>query len=309
MDKRGYSSQLAYQLIWLSGYVPFTVAQTILEQMAQLRISASTIWEQVQDHGKRLQQYQLVQQEQTSVERTRWNQDQYDPFSQRCISIDGGMVNIRGEGWKEFKVGLVSDFERRWQTDTPSIKLVNMSYTAVIGDVDLFSPALWELAVKHHVPYVGRLVAVCDGAQWIWRLVNDLFPVCTQILDWYHARQNLAQLTHDCFPDDDQHAKQSYQQMTDKLFRGQITDIIQFGQTHQQSTTYFHNQQRRMQYQEFQAHGFPIGSGGVESGIKQYKHRLTGAGMRWSRQGAERLIVIRSAILSDTFADLWEQVA
>lgn len=64
-----------------------------------------------------------------------------------------------------------------------------------------------------------------------------------------------------------------------------------------------------MQYQQFQAQGFPIGSGGVESAIKQYKQRLTGAGMRWSRQGADRLIVIRSAILSNSFTDLWEQVA
>ena len=158
------------------------------------------------------------------------------------------------------------------------------------------------------MPYAGCLVAVCDGAQWIWRLVADLFPVCTQIVDWFHARHNLSQLTHACLPDEDL-AHKSFQQLSDKLFRGQISDIIQFGQAHQQSTTYFHNHQRRMQYQQFQAQGFPIGSGGVESGIKQYKHRLVGAGMRWSRRGAQRLMVIRSAILSDTFADLWQQIA
>jgi hypothetical protein len=51
-----------------------------------------------------------------------------------------------------------------------------------------------------------------------------------------------------------------------------------------------------MQYQQFRAEGFPIGSGGIESAIKPFKQRLTGAGMRWSRQGAERIITIRSAI-------------
>ena len=260
-------------------------------------------------HGKRLVEYQEKREQHTSVERTRWNHHQYDPFLKRCLSIDGGMIHIRDEGWKEFKVGLVSDFERQWQNDKPSVRLLNSHYTAAIGDVETFSPTLWQLAVEQDVPYAGCLVAVCDGAQWIWRLVNDLFPVCTQILDWYHARHNLSQLIHGCFPDDDQQAQQFYRQLSDTLFRGQITDIIRFGQTHQQSTSYFHNQQRRMQYQEFQAHGFPIGSGGVESGIKQYKHRLTGAGMRWSRQGADRLIVIRSAVLSDTFADLWKHVA
>ena len=309
MDSRGYSPQFAYQLVWLSGHVPFAVASQIVEQLAQVVIGTTTFWEQTQAYGERLQQHQQSQEQQTSVERTRWNQIQYDPFLKRCVSIDGGNVHIRGEGWKEFKVGLVSDFERHWDIDKPSVNLINQHYTAVIGDVETFSPALWKLAVEQMMPYAGCLVAVCDGAQWIWRLVSDLFPVCTQILDWYHARENLSKLAHACFPDDEQLAQQAYQQLSDNLFRGQITDIIHFGHTHQQSTTYFHNQQRRMQYQQFQTQGLPIGSGGVESGIKQYKHRLAGAGMRWSRQGAQRLIVIRSAVLSDTLADLWEQVA
>ena len=309
VDARGYSSQFAYQVVWLSGHVPFAVVSQIFAQLTQRSIGSTTIWEQTQGHGERLVAHQEGQERQTRVERTRWNQQDYDPFSKRCLSIDGGMIHIRQEGWKEFKVGLVSDFESLWQQDKPSVRLLNSHYTAVIGDVETFSSALWKLSVEQKVPYAGHLVAVCDGAQWIWRLVNDLFPICTQILDWYHARQQLAQLTQDCFPDDHQQAQRIFQQMSNKLFQGRISDIIQFGQDRQQSTSYFHNQQRRMQYQQFQAQGFPIGSGGVESGIKQYKHRLTGAGMRWSRPGAQRLILIRSAILSDTFENLWEQAA
>jgi hypothetical protein len=43
----------------------------------------------------------------------------------------------------------------------------------------------------------------------------------------------------------------------------------------------------------------------VESAAKQYKGRFCGAGMRWSRSGAERLIPVRSAILSKRFDRLW----
>ena len=74
------------------------------------------------------------------------------------------------------------------------------------------------------------------------------------------------------------------------------------GETH---ARYFHTHQRRMQYQTFRADGFLIGSGSVESGIKQYKARLTGAGMRWSRAGVERMVIMRSVILSGTFDHLW----
>jgi hypothetical protein len=60
-----------------------------------------------------------------------------------------------------------------------------------------------------------------------------------------------------------------------------------------------------MQYQEFSEQHYPIGSGTVESGIKQFKHRLTGPGMRWSRLGLERMLLLRAAVLSHTFDDAW----
>jgi hypothetical protein len=67
--------------------------------------------------------------------------------------------------------------------------------------------------------------------------------------------------------------------------------------------------QRRIQYAQFRADGFPIGSGGVESGIKQYKQRLTGPGMRWSRAGAERMLVIRTAVMTNAMDSLWHHAA
>jgi hypothetical protein len=66
-----------------------------------------------------------------------------------------------------------------------------------------------------------------------------------------------------------------------------------------------------MQYQEFHEDGYPIGSGTTESGInpgtgvKQFKSRLTASGMRWSRQAAKHMLIIRAAVLSNTFDALW----
>jgi hypothetical protein len=52
--------------------------------------------------------------------------------------------------------------------------------------------------------------------------------------------------------------------------------------------------------------GCPIGSGMVESGIKQFKAHLTGPGMRWSHLGAERMLIIRTAVLDHNFDALWQ---
>ena len=64
---------------------------------------------------------------------------------------------------------------------------------------------------------------------------------------------------------------------------------------------YFHNNRKRMNYLDLRSEGCPIGSGMVESAAKQYKARFCGPDMRWSRKGAERLLPVRTAILSSRF--------
>lgn len=309
VDERGYSNGLSYQVVWLSALLPFSEVHQILNDVGQIGMGATTIWEVNQCHSERLHQAHVKARTHVSVERTRWHSERYDPFLCRCVSMDGGMVCILGEGWKEMKVGVVSGLMQDKTADEAQVRLKDMDYQAVIGTVDDFKDALWALAVKHDVPYAGRLVAIADGSQWIWRLVNDLFPVCTQILDYYHARENLAQAAHACYPQDDESAQAWFKQMSDCLFQGEIFKIIAHLENHQQPTSYFVNQQRRMQYQLFRAEGYPIGSGAVESAIKQFKHRLTGAGMRWSRAGAERMVTIRSTVMAGTLHDLWQQAA
>ena len=71
---------------------------------------------------------------------------------------------------------------------------------------------------------------------------------------------------------------------------------------------YFQDNYRRMQYLETREEGFPIGSGMVESACKQFRARLAGAGMRWSRVGLERLLPIRAAIMSQRFDEVWQKV-
>jgi len=43
------------------------------------------------------------------------------------------------------------------------------------------------------------------------------------------------------------------------------------------------------------------GSAAAATGIKQFKQRLTGAGMRWSRPAAERRLTLRAAALRGPF--------
>jgi hypothetical protein len=172
---------------------------------------------------------------------------------------------------------------------------VNLAYRAVLGTVNEFAPAMWGLAVERQVPQAADVAVVADGADWIWNLTADLFPDAVQIVvDWYHANEHLAAAAEALQPADVEAARGWREARQADLFLGQTHKLIEPL-----------DRAGRMQYQEFHEQDYPIGSGTVESGIKRFKHRLSGAGMRWSRLGVDRMLVVRAAFLADTFDQLW----
>lgn len=132
-----------------------------------------------------------------------------------------------------------------------------------------------------------------------------MFPTATQIVDWYHACQQLAQAANLRFPDSPDEAQVWLKALKNHLWRGEVKTIIAHLQAAGLSAHYFEEHQRRMDYPAFNALGYPLGSGTTESGVKQYKQRLCGTGMRWSRAGLERMMLLRSAALDNSFADHW----
>lgn len=310
---RVYSPERVKQMTWLAGVVPYAQAVQVFERIGHVTLPITSLWEQTQIAGQALQTHQLAQQATVSVERVSLPPAGQDHPEPKGVSLDGGTLHVRGEGWKEFKVGTVYDLTSAHETDPETgeeIELargVNMAYRAVVGSVDDFAPALWALAVERAVPQAAEVVVTADGAEWIWNLVADYFPESVQIVDWYHATDHVAQAATALYPTDATMAQRWNHERRHGLYLGQVHDIatplVAAGLA--SHAHYFHTHQRRMQYQEFREQGFPIGSGTVESGIKQFKQRLTGAGMRWSRPAAERMLVIRAAVMTDNFDTLW----
>jgi hypothetical protein len=300
-------------MVWLSGVVPYDQCQAVFDRIGEQLVPSSSIWRQTQRHGERFQAYESAQQAHVNMERVVLPSACHDHMQQKGISLDGGMVNIRHEGWKEFKMGTVFDVDIRLERDSRTNELVDrphahhISYTAVLGSVGEFAPAMWTLALEHDVPTAIESSVTADGAEWIWNLVADLFPASLQIIDWYHALERLASAAKVLFPNDENCVKRWFKSRCDDLFQGNIKKIT--NPLDEQGLTdhsrYFHVHQRRMQYQEFQEQLFPIGSGTVESGIKQFKARLSGAGMRWARHAAQHMLIIRAAVLGKHFDQLW----
>jgi hypothetical protein len=125
-------------------------------------------------------------------------------------------------------------------------------------------------------------------------------------VDGYHVLQHVADAAQTIYPADDPQRRSWLHQMRDTLYAGDIPTLeaalVKAGFS--AKARYFVTYQTRMQYADFRQRGFPPGSGTVESGIKQFKQRLTGPGMRWKLDNAQHMASLRAAVLSDTFASL-----
>ena len=74
--------------------------------------------------------------------------------------------------------------------------------------------------------------------------------------------------------------------------------------------SYLEKRENQLQYPQFQADGWPIGSGIVESGNKLVVEvRLKGAGMHWAGENVNPMLAIRNILCSDRWKEDWPKVA
>jgi hypothetical protein len=315
LNETVYSAEMAKRMIWLSGLLPYEQCEQVFERIGERLIPSSSTWRQTQKHGQRLQTYVERQREQVSVERVVLPDVHYDHDRRKGLSADGGMVNIRGDGWRELKVGATFDVEIRLERNPHTQALeemahgVNTHYIAVLGSKEAFTPALWALAVNQDIPTAKERAFVSDGALWVWDVAEDVCPDGWQIVDWFHAIQHLAEAALALYPLEKDLLNRTRWLTTYKthLYMGRVHKIIAALKRRGRDdlALYFERHQRRMQYLEFREAGWPIGSGTVESGVKQFKQRLTGTGMRWNEDNVNRMLVIRAAVLGNDFDSLW----
>src|SRR5690349_20535731 len=134
-----YSPERVKQMTWLAGLVPYTQASQVFERIGHVHLPITSVWEQTQDAGEVLRARQQTQQRQVSVERVVLPPAGQDHTEPKGVSLDGGTLNLRGEGWKEFKVGTVYDLATETVVDPETQEAVevargvNIAYRAVVG--------------------------------------------------------------------------------------------------------------------------------------------------------------------------------
>jgi hypothetical protein len=327
LNERHWSEGVSQLAVWLSGQVDFEAVEAILAKVGRIYLSDSTAWRHTQHWGTGFQQAEAQAQAQAGqvelnggiVPGEAGNADRLG------VAMDGWMIHIRQEDWKEVKSGCIFRVIPGAKTDQPTQepievgKATDLSYTAYLGGPEAFGQKIWAEANRRHWTRAADTQAIGDGAVWIWNLVTEHFYDSVQVVDWYHAKSHLAAAAQGLYGQSgpqmqgwlnaqetllfEGHADKLAQTLEQGLARSAVDREAVRGEAH-----YFETNKRRMEYLDRRMEGWIIGSGMIESGAKQYQDRFTGAGMQWSRAGAERLLPIRSAILSNTFDATWHRV-
>ena len=311
--------------MWLSGLVAFEHAEEILSQLGQVSMSDSTIWRHTDAWGTRCQAVEAAQCAIATALPPRGEivRGESRQRTDMGVAMDGAMVPIRKEGWKELKTGCVFEIEVRLTPDKASGELLELahavrnSYVAHLGGPEAFGQQVWSEARRRQFAQAHDTIVVGDGAVWVWNLAREHFYDSRQVVDWYHATQHLSGAAQALHGGGTPAAQQWFKQHETMLFQGHANRLaVQLraeaavhpaaAEVLRREAGYFADHQRRMQYMELREDGFPIGSGMVESGCKQFRQRFSGPGMQWSRPGIERLLPIRAAIMSHRFDQLWK---
>jgi Transposase len=225
---------------------------------------------------------------------------------------------------REVKLCTVWSAESRDTEDRPVRDEGSVTYTAAIEsaatlDVDevpsAFTQRVWREATRRAFTQAGCSVVIGDGAPWIWKIAQELFPKAIQIVDRFHVKEHLTTVAKAVYGADTAQTKKWVARRHQELDSGRLPDLLRALRRHvdhsdeaRKCFQYIHRNRDRMRYDRFHAQALCTSSGVLEAGCKvAIGTRLKRAGMHWTVRGANAIIALRCCKLSGRFQDFWER--
>lgn len=201
------------------------------------------------------------------------------------ISIDGGKVRVRTPKGEMC----------RWQ-DYKAVNLHGESCEAFFHENERLVEWVNQQPLSIPVTCLG------DGHDSIWNRFEDIAQAKQrrEILDWFHLVENLHKV------------KAPLQQLVvvkALLWKGDVDGAMAQVQTweHEQADNfrvYLNKHRHRLvNYSYLQAEGVSIGSGAVESSVKQTGARVKLSGAQWKTENVPQVLLHRCAYLNGQFSN------
>ena len=244
---------------------------------------------------------------------------------QANISTDGGMVLLREEGWKEFKMSVFSEVRVKpvkpsptERQPDPKITLLRHSYQVGLWNADQMGQHQYLEGTRRQVERCTRLGSANDGAIWISRITTSNYPRIVYSIDWSHAHERLSNVAKAAFGEGTPQAQQWTHRQVDCLWHGRVEEVVTALQNLpwdqvpavedlRNSPSYFETRKPHMDYARLRQQGYAIGSGTVESGINTVvHHRMKRQGRGWKRQHAQAMMAALGELHSNRFQLAWQ---
>ncbi len=219
---------------------------------------------------------------------------------------------------REVKLGCVFTQTTVDARGRPVREEASTTYTAGIETAEAFGRRICIEAYRRGWNRAKKKVVIGDGAPWIWNLVGEHFPGAIQIVDLYHARQHLWELSGKLWPSDERRRRRWTRKQEKKLDGGRIGPLVlqlrslspanpEAAEGARREADYFAANAQRMHYPTFRRQHLFVGSGVVEAGCKTIiGSRLKRSGMFWTVRGANAIIALRCNRQSGKFEEYWE---
>lgn len=227
---------------------------------------------------------------------------------------------------KEAVVGTIYTVSReRESSGTRQVRAVNKEvYASLLGKEHVYNHLKKRANSRglEEKNLVDGALFMADGDPSLWAQKEIYFPGLTEALDFYHVSEYLWEIAHMFLAEGSKESGEWVEKKEAQLKAGRVGYMI--GGLKQMLTKrkrirgqekrdrlkqiigYFERNRHRMQYDQYLALGYPIGTGAVEGTCKNLvKERMEGTGMRWTVAGAEAVLKLRSVYQSHYWTDFW----
>ncbi len=304
-------------LVRLSGWMPFEKASELFEDF--MGIAVSKALSQRYTEGAGAAYVSLQTEEVEGLEREMPSAPAGADKLQ--LSADGAMVPLRHGQWAEVRTVVIGEVQPRvqergeWVVHTRGLSYFSRKTTA-----EEFTRLALVETQRRGVENAKKVGAVMDGSDWLQSFTEHHRPDAVRILDFPHAGEHLSLIGEFLWGEGTPEMKAWIEPRLHQLKHegpaGLLDELRKLQSAHPDekviagNLAYLEKRADQMQYPQFQAQGWPIGSGIVESGNKLVvEARLKGSGMHWAAEHVDPMLAIRNIICSDRWKVEWPKVA
>lgn len=233
------------------------------------------------------------------------------------FSVDGAMVPLVQGQWSEVRTLAIGEVQpARSGPDGVQIETSNISYFSRRCDSSSFSSLATGELHRRGLDGAQQVAAVVDGAEWCQSFIDLHYPEAVRILDFAHAAEYVTAIGQSDGPQgallSAEELNKLYQLLKVEGPEKVIAQLRAVAAPHAQKReltsklSYLESRLPQMQYGQFVAQGWPIGSGMVESANKLVvEERLKGAGKRWAGENVNPLLALRNALCNERWEECW----